>query len=294
MKDTRLSDRFNEIKQILCRYDYYIHTPKKILHLTNGELKIPHLMGLQYIAKPGMFEGDRGVYMVKTGKLQYDSIDKLIRKYYKRGAKQDSMIAMVHGKIDNLPRIREMLSTESVLYLYDVMANPESELKTDYLLVNQQDDVVLQLGIIKAVNTKEKVYHCNSFMVDYKENTDYDLHYRNLSHCYEISKIVREEKANKRAEVIYQSIEAEKREQSGIEKMLLSVNRKADEKLIKAILRLNKKFGVYHTADMLNDKEVLLGKCTDKRERALVSDFLSLWETEKIAAESKEKSTAIK
>jgi len=28
MKDTRLLDQFNEAKQILCQYDYYIHTQK--------------------------------------------------------------------------------------------------------------------------------------------------------------------------------------------------------------------------------------------------------------------------
>lgn len=39
MKDTRLLDKFNEAKQILCRYDYYIHIAKKILRLTNGERK---------------------------------------------------------------------------------------------------------------------------------------------------------------------------------------------------------------------------------------------------------------
>lgn len=278
MKNTRLLDRFNETKQILCRYDYYIHIPKKILHLTNGELKIPHLMGLQYIAKEGMFEGDRGVYMIKSGRLRYDSIEKLIRKYYKRVEKQESMAAMVYGKINNLPRINEMLRTESVLYLYDITANPELQLKTDYLLVNQQTDVVLQLGIIKAVKSKEQICHCNSFMVDYKKNEDYDLHYRNLTDCYEISKIVREEKETKRAEVIYQSSEAEQREQAGIEKMLVTAGIRADGKLIKSILRLNKKFGIYHTTDMLNDSEALLGKCTDKREESLVSDFLALWE----------------
>ena len=147
MKDTRLLDKFNEAKQILCRYDYYIHTPKKILRLTNGELKIPHLMGLQYIAKEGMFEGDRGVYMIKSGRLRYGSIEKLIRKYYKQSEKQKSMAAMVYGKINNLTRIREMLRTEAVLYLYDITASPELQLKTDYLLVSQQPGVVLQLGI---------------------------------------------------------------------------------------------------------------------------------------------------
>lgn len=278
MKDKRLLEKFNEAKEILCRYDYYIHIPKKTIHLTNGELKIPHLMGLQYIAKEGMFEGDRGVYMIKSGRLRYDSIEKLIRKYYKRVEQQESIVAMVYGKINNLSRINEMLRTESILYLYDITANPELQLKTDYLFVNQQPDAVLQLGIIKAVNSKEQVCHCNSFMVDYKKNPDYDLHYRNLTHCYEVSKIVREEKDTKRAAVIYQSKEAEKREKSGIEKMLVAERIQADEKLIKAIFRLNKKFGIYHTLDMLNDKDALITKCTDKREKALVMDFLSLWE----------------
>lgn len=185
---------------------------------------------------------------------------------------------MVYGKINNLPRISEMLRTESVLYLYDITANPELHFKTDYLLVNQQPDVVLQLGIIKSVKSKEQVCHCNSFMVDYKKNADYDLHYRSLTHCYEISKIVREEKNTKRAEIIYQSMNAEQRELSGIEKMFVAVGIHADEKLIKSVLRLNKKFGRYHTPDMLNDREALLGKCTDRRETDLVTDFLALWE----------------
>lgn len=101
-------------------------------------------MGLQYIAKEGMFEGDCGGYMIKSGRLRYDSIEKLIRKYYQRAEKQESVAAMVYGKINNLPRINEMLRTESVLYLYDITANPELQLKTDYLLVNQQTDVVLE------------------------------------------------------------------------------------------------------------------------------------------------------
>lgn len=91
------------------------------------------------------------------------------------------MLAMVNGKIDNLYRIEDMLSTYSELYLYDVTANPDSELKTDYLLVNQLDDRVLQLGMVKADKKKVQEYHCNSFRVDYKQNDDYDLHYRNLT-----------------------------------------------------------------------------------------------------------------
>ncbi len=46
----------------------------------------------------------------------------------------------------------------------------------------------MQLGMVKADKKKVQEYHCNSFMVDYKENDDYDLHYRNLTQRYEISK----------------------------------------------------------------------------------------------------------
>lgn len=278
MASQRLLEVFLNTKRILCQSDYYIHIPKKIIRLTNSENMIPHLMGMQYIGKPDMFTGDRGAYMIKKGRLKYESLEKLVKKYYQGESKQASLLAMVNGKIDNLYRIETMLSSYSVLYLYDVAANPESELKTDYLLVNQLDEMVLQLGMIKADSKKVQEYHCNSFMADYKRNADYDLHYRNLTHCYEISKIVREDKITKRAEVIYQSREAEIREKSGIEKMLAAESIPTNEKLIKAVLRLNKKFGVYHTLDMLNDKETLIQKYTDKREKALVMDFLALWE----------------
>lgn len=77
-------------------------------------------------------------------------------------------------------------------------------------------------------------------MADYKGNKDYDLHYRNLKNRYEINKIIREVKATKRAEVIYQSMDAEQREQAGIEKMLVATGIHADEKLIKFIQQLNK------------------------------------------------------
>ncbi len=44
------------------------------------------------------------------------------------------------------------------------------------------------------------------------------------------------------------------------------------------IVKVNLKFGIYHTMDMLNDGAGLLAKCVDKREKALVSDFPALWE----------------
>lgn len=65
MKDSRLLDIFTETKQVLCKYDYYIHTTKKILHLTNSDLEAPHLMGLQYIGKKDLYTGDNGVYAIK-------------------------------------------------------------------------------------------------------------------------------------------------------------------------------------------------------------------------------------
>lgn len=277
MANQKLLEVFLDTKRILCKNDYYIHIPKKIINVTNTENMIPHLMGMQYVGRPDMFTGDRGAYMIKKGRLKYDSLEKLIRKYYRGENKQASMLAMVSGKIDNLHRIEDMLSTYSELYLYDVAANPELELKTDYLLVNHLEEMVLQLGMVKAGNKKMQEYHCNSFMVDYKKNDDYDLHYRNLIQCYEISKIVREDKITRRAEVIYQSRGAEERELAGIEKMLVPADVQISEKLVKAVFRLNQKFGEYHTLDMLSDTEQLMKKCRDKREEALVKDFIGLW-----------------
>ena len=277
MANQKLLEVFLNTKRILCASDYYIHIPKKIIHVTNSENTIPHLMGMQYIGRPDMFTGDRGAYMIKKKRLKYNSLEKLVQKYYRGKSKQDSMLAMVNGKIDNLNRIEEMLSTYSELYLYDVAANPESELKTDYLLVNQLDDRVLQLGMVKADKKKVQEYHCNSFMVDYKENDDYDLHYRNLTQCYEINKIVREDKITKQSEVIYQSTSAGERERAGIEKMLVSAGVEENTKLVKAVFRLNQRFGVYHTIEMLSDSNALMKKCRDKRDEALVKDFISLW-----------------
>jgi len=277
MANQKLLEVFLNTKRIICMNDYYIHIPKKIIHVTNSENMIPHLMGMQYIGKPDMFTGDKGAYMIKKQRLKYDSLEKLVQKYYRGKSKQDSMLAMVNGKIDNLYRIEDMLSTYSELYLYDVTANPDSELKTDYLLVNQLDDRVLQLGMVKADKKKVQEYHCNSFMVDYKENDDYDLHYRNLTQRYEISKIIREDKITKRAEVIYQSTSAEEREKAGIEKMLGADGIEENVKLVKAIFRINQRFGIYHTMEMLSDSDALMEKCRDKRDEALVKDFISLW-----------------
>lgn len=277
MTNNKLLSVFLNAKEILCKSDYYIHVPKRIIHVTNSENMIPHLMGMQYIGRPDMFTGDRGAYMIKKGRLKYDSLEKLVQKYYRGENKQASMLAMVKGKIDNLNRIEDMLSSYSVLYLYDVAANPESGLKTDYLMVNHLDDRVLQLGMVKSDKKKVQEYHCNSFMVDYKENDDYDLHYRNLTQCYEISKIVREDKVTKRSEVIYQSKAAKEREQAGIEKMFLSANAVPDEKLVKAVYRMNVKFGKYHTIEQLANVESLFKQCSNKREESLVEAFCKEW-----------------
>lgn len=59
--------------------------------------------------------------------------------------------------------------------------------------------------------------------------------------------------------------------------MLLSSEVQISEKLVKAVFRLNQKFGEYHTLDMLADEEKLMGKCRDKRDEALVKDYINLW-----------------
>lgn len=278
MKDPRLLKIFNDTKDVLCRYDYYIHTSKRILHLTNSELKIPHLMGLQYIGRPNQYAGDFGVYAVKKGRITLESLEKLVRKYYKTKEKQDRILKLIHLKLDYLYLLPEMFSSYSKLYLFDINHNPDSEFDSDYLLIHGMEDKILHLGIVKAQGKEKGLCHCNSFITTYVAERDYDVLYRDLKHFHAINKIVRENKQSKEKEVIYMSEQAELREKSGIKKMLAGAGIEADDKLLKAVLRLNVKFGEYHTLDMLSDAERLISKCRNKREEAVVKDFISLWE----------------
>ncbi len=278
MKDTRLLQIFQNVKYTICKYDYYIHTSKKIIHLSNTEDKIPHLMGLQYAGRPKQYTGDFGAYAVKKGRITMQSLEKLVQKYYKTEEKQRRILEVIHLKLDNLSFLPEIFESYSKIYLYDMGKREDSDFDSDYLMVHEMKDRTLHLGIIKAGRKEKDLCQCNSFMATYKKDKNSDSFYRDLEHCYEINRIVREDKMTKRAETIYLSSMAECRERTGIEKMLRAGGIRADEKLVTKIVKVNLKFGIYHTMDMLNDGAGLLAKCTDKREKALVSDFLTLWE----------------
>ncbi len=271
-----LIDIFQSMKDILCKYDYDIYTSKKVLHLTNSELKIPHLMGLQYIGRPNQFTGDFGVYAIKKKRITHESIEKLVRKYYRGEEKRRLILEMIYRKLNNLHLLGEIFQSYSRLYLYEKTENPNTEFDCDYLMVHESGKVILHLGLIKS-NDKDGTYHCNSFMTTYQNDRDKDSFFCNLSNRYEINKIVREEKGSKKKEVVYLSEQAELREKTGIVKMLESAGREADQELLKYISRLNMKFGEYHTLDMLEDTEGLMKKCKNKREEALVSAFAALW-----------------
>lgn len=276
MEDTRLLNIFYNTKECLCKYDYYIHTSKRILHLTNSELKIPHLMGLQYIGKGNYYAGDYGVYAIKKGKIKYNSIEKLVRKYYKTKEKQDGILKLIHLKLDNLNMLPEMFCSYSQLYLFDINHNPNSQFKSDYLLVHKIDDKIIHLGIIKASGKEKDLCHCNSFITTYTSERDYDVLYRNLEHSYEINKIIRENKTTKETEVIYQSEQSVLREKYGIQKMLISNGIKPTEKLVRYIIKLNTKYGEFHTWEMLSDKEGLISKCMNKRDEIFIKDFIKV------------------
>lgn len=272
-----LVDIFQNTKDVLCKYDYYIYTPKRILHLTNSELKIPHLMGLQYIGKPNQFTGDYGVYSIKKKRITHESIEKLVRKYYRTEEKQRLILEMIYRKLNNLHLIGEMFQSYSRLYLYEKTNNMDTEFNCDYLMVHERKNVILHLELIKSKDRKD-VFHCNSFMATYQKDREKEMFFCNLSKRYEINKIVREDKLTNEKKVLYMSAQTEQREKTGIEKMLAEAGKVVDDKLMKAILRLNTKFGEYHTIDMLSDTEQLIKKCRNKREKALVKDFISLWE----------------
>lgn len=272
-----LIEIFQKTKDVLCKYDYYLYTPKRVLHLTNSELKIPHLMGLQYIGRPNQFTGDFGVYSVKKRRVTHDSIEKLVRKYYRTEEKQKLILEMIYRKLNNLHLLGEMFQSYSKLYLYEKTENMDTEFDCDYLMVHESGKTILHLGLIKSEDKKD-IYHCNSFMTTYQTDREKDLFFCNLSIRYEINKIVREDKRSKEKEVIYMSEQAELREKLGIIKMLKEAGIEAnDELLLKYILRLNVRFGEYHTTDILSDAEKLMKKCRNKRDEILVKDFITLW-----------------
>lgn len=272
-----LIDIFQKTKDVLCKYDYYIYTSKRVLHLTNSELKIPHLMGLQYIGRPNQFTGDFGGYSVKKKRITHESIEKLVRKYYRTEEKQRVMLEMIYRKLNNLYLLEEMFQSYSKLYLYEKTGDRNTEFDCDYLMVHERGKKILHLGLVKSADRKN-VYHCNSFMTTYQTDREKDLFFCHLSHRYEINKIVREDKKSEEKEVVYMSAQAELREKAGIIKMLEGEGIKPDTELLKYILRLNLKFGEYHTFDMLSDTEQLMKKCRDKRDEALVKDFIRLWD----------------
>ena len=99
-----LFDIFQKTKNTLCKYDYYIYTSKSVIHLTNSELKIPHLMGLQYVGRQNRFTGDFGVYAIKKMLLAegIQADDKLLREIIK--------VNLKFGKYHLLQELRELSS----------------------------------------------------------------------------------------------------------------------------------------------------------------------------------------
>lgn len=197
-----LFDIFQNTKDVLCKYDYYIYIPKGVIHLTNSELKIPHLMGMQYIGRPNQFTGDYGVYSIKKKRITLASIERLVRKYYRAEEKQRIILDIIHRKLDNLYLLEEMFHSYSRLYIYEKERNPNTEFDCDYLMVHENGKAILHLGLVKAVNNRN-VYHCNSFMTTYRNDREKNIFFSNLSKRYEIEKIIREDKQSKEQEVIY-------------------------------------------------------------------------------------------
>ena len=258
---------FQRTKEILCKYDYYIYTSKRVLHISNSESKIPHLMGMQYIGELNQFTGDYGVYLIKKGRITHEKIEKLVRKYYRREEKQRIIFEMIYRKLNNLHSLEEMFQSYSELYLYEKAE--ETAFTCDYLMVHESEKVILHLGLVKSANNKG-VFHCNSFMATYQTDREKNLFFRDLSHRYEINKIIREDKFTKRIRTIYQSSDAETRERIGIAKMLAAEAIVADEKLIDKFISINQKFGKYHLVHELRNVTTMLAKCENKQEEMLV------------------------
>lgn len=268
-----LLEIFTNTKEVLCKYDYYIYTAKRILHLTNSELKIPHLMGLQYVGGHNQFTGDYGVYSIKKRKITHNTIEKLINRHYKTEEKRRLMLELIYRKLNNLHLLENMFRSYSKLYLYEKCGN--TEFNCDYLMIHENGKKILHLGLVRDAVSKG-MYHCNSFITTYQSDREKDLFFCNLAHKYEINKIIREDKKTKRTETIYLSSDAEYREYTGIKKMLLMEGLESNDKLIKEIIKVNRKFGKYHLLSELIDISEMIFKCENKREKALVNSLKML------------------
>lgn len=55
MKDTRLLKVFNDTKDVLCKYDYYIYTAKRILHPSEIRLPLPFTGNVLHLFKTVSF-----------------------------------------------------------------------------------------------------------------------------------------------------------------------------------------------------------------------------------------------
>ncbi len=265
---------FEQLKNVLCQYDYYIYTSRRIFHLTNSELKIPHLMGLQYIGKSNKYTGDYGVYAIKKKIVTHSFINEKIRKNYETEDKRRIIREIIYRKLKNLHLLEKMFSSYSRIYMYEKTI--ETAFNCDYLLINESGKIILHLGLVKSINSKG-LYHCNSFMATYQSEKQKNIFFSDLKHQYEINKVIRENKITKIKNTIYQSEESEKREMLGIKKMLeLNGLNRIDELPLK-ILKLNQNFGEYHTFDMLTNKNGLLKKCKNNADEKIIEDFFELW-----------------
>jgi len=180
---------------------------------------------------------------------------------------------MIHLKLDYLHLLYNMFSSYSRLYLFDINHYPDSEFSSDFLLIHEIEDKILHLGLVKAHGKEKGLCHRNSFITTYMAEKEYDILYRVLTHCYEISKIIREEKETKVTETIYQSGQAALREKTGIE---------PEPNLVRYIMKINVKFGKYHTIEMLSKVSLLMVECRNKRDKILVEEFIVLWRNRQI------------
>lgn len=99
---------------------------------------LPHLLGIQYINKnPKVSRGKDLLNFVIKNKLSDNEIYSLIQKH------NPNYLDNVHDRINNFRTFMENLETGRIVE----MTNPNTRLKSNYLIVQTEDNYIMQLGI---------------------------------------------------------------------------------------------------------------------------------------------------
>ena len=111
---------------------------KKEFYLSLNKQILPHLLGLHYInSNKESLKGIRLYNHIKKNRISDRELYSLIQKH------NPDYLDNVHDRINNFRTFMENLETGRIVE----MTNPNTRLKSNYLIVQSEDNYIMQIGI---------------------------------------------------------------------------------------------------------------------------------------------------